>query len=163
PAARQVTADGGGQRVDAVAHDRAGNAASASVTGINIDSTAPSIAGSLVASPNAAGWLNGAARVHFSCADPLSGIASCDADAVLRAGNAEPLNQVVVHYDNLAPTLTHVVTPPPNAAGWSTADTTVHFVASDGAGSGLAAVTPDVTVSAETPGVVARGSAADAA
>src|SRR5205823_1642406 len=91
--------------------------------------------------------------------DAASGAATVRYRAVDRAGNAEPLNQVEVHYDNLAPTLTHVVTPPPNAAGWSTADTTVHFVASDGAGSGLAAGTPDVTVSAETPGVVARGSA----
>jgi hypothetical protein len=71
---------------------------------------------------------------------------------------------VSLKYDNIAPTVTHTVTPVANAADWSRAPTTVHFDATDddgGSGVDIASVTPDVTVSAETAGQVVNGNAAD--
>src|SRR5438132_4803256 len=49
-----------------------------------IDKTAPTISGAATTSPNAAGWYDGGSvTVHFTCADALSGIASCPPDMTL--------------------------------------------------------------------------------
>lgn len=58
-------------------------------SGVNIDRTPPSIGAKTVnesgaqRTPNADGWFNSAVRVRFACADALSMIAECPADAVL--------------------------------------------------------------------------------
>ncbi|SDJ12653.1 hypothetical protein SAMN05192558_110123 [Actinokineospora alba] len=86
--------------------------------------------------------------------------------AVDHAGNAEPANAVALKWDNIAPAVTHTVSPAPNADDWNNSDTTVHFIArDDDSGSGLEAgsVTPDVVVSVDTPGQVVTGSARDTA
>ncbi|MDP9374542.1 MAG: PxKF domain-containing protein [Chloroflexota bacterium] len=97
-----------------------------------------------------------------------SGTATVEYYAVDNAGNAEPKGGVSLKYDNIAPTVTHTVNPDANAAGWNNADVTVHFDAKDddgGSGVDLTSVTPDVTVSAETPatGQVVGGTATDKA
>src|SRR5207237_7590286 len=60
--------------------DKAGNAASsATVGGINIDKTAPVVAGSRSPGANANGWNNSDVNVTFNCADTgsvVSGIAT---------------------------------------------------------------------------------------
>jgi len=96
---------------------------------------------------------------------PLSGgAASVRYWAIDRAGNAEPANTAAIKYDNIAPTVTHTVTPAPNAAGWNNSNPTVHFGATDNdPSSGLASVTPDVAVGTETAGQVVTGQATDTA
>jgi hypothetical protein len=88
--------------------------------------------------------------------------------AVDNAGNVEPTSNGSLNYDNVAPTVTHTVTPAANAADWNNSDVTVHFDAKDtdpGSGLNATSVTPDVTVSSETStsGRVINGSAADVA
>ena len=71
-----VNTEGATQIVTGTATDNAGNQASTSVT-VSIDKTAPTIQATLNPQPNAAGWNTGPVTVTFTCADGLSGIASC--------------------------------------------------------------------------------------
>jgi hypothetical protein len=68
--------------------DRAGNVTPAWVSGIRIDRTGPSIDGAPTTSPNGAGWYRGDVVVAFTCADALSGVASCPSDEVVNANGA---------------------------------------------------------------------------
>jgi hypothetical protein len=278
PADSTVTGEGGDLAAGPVSvSDKAGNTASASLGGIKIDRTPPTVDGAPTTRPNGDGWYHGDVVVDFTCADALSGVASCptsklisgdgvdqsvtsdpasdhagnsapgrtvggididghapqtradnlctstngyctgssatvrlrasdvgpsgvrelryrvdggteqvatgagvDVDvplngsgnatvdyfAVDRAGNQEPRNTIGLAYDNIAPTLTHTVTPTPNAAGWNSSDVTVHFSArDDDAGSGVepGSVTPDVLVADETAGRNVEGRARDTA
>ena len=70
--------------------DKAGNESDPTdSTAVDIDRTAPAISGKTIndngtdRSANAEGWFNSAVRVRFTCADALSTIAECPADAVL--------------------------------------------------------------------------------
>ncbi len=97
-----------------------------------------------------------------------SGTATVEYWAVDKAGNAETKGGVSLKYDNIAPTVTHVVDPKANANGWNNTSATVTFSAKDddgGSGVDTASVTAPVTVSAETPatGEVVNGSAKDLA
>jgi hypothetical protein len=95
-----------------------------------------------------------------------SGKATVAYYAVDNAGNAETPNSVDVKYDTVAPTVTHTLTPTPNAGGWDKSDVTVHFDATDDAdGSGVDAstVSPDQTITTETAGTVVNGVADDMA
>lgn len=67
------------------ATDVAGNVEAPNAVSIRIDRTAPTIAASAAPAANAHGWRNTAVTVGFSCADALSGIASCP-DAVTLGG-----------------------------------------------------------------------------
>ncbi|MFN2489221.1 MAG: OmpL47-type beta-barrel domain-containing protein [Actinomycetota bacterium] len=247
--------------------DKAGNSRSASISGINIDRTAPTISGRPTTPANSAGWYKATVTVQFTCADNLSGVASCPSAEVLSgdgadqsvtsgpardladntragktigginidgrapvttadtqctkvnewctgssasivlsatdqaglsgvkeihyrvnggeeqvaqgstktvnvaldgsgeasvrfyavdvAGNAEAPNAVALTYDNIAPAMTHSVSPKPNAADWNNSNVTVHFDAKDNdGGSGIDAsrTTSDVLVDQETSG-----------
>jgi hypothetical protein len=81
-----VSAEGAGQSITGDAADYAGNANSATVTGINIDKTNPTITGSRSPSANAAGWNNEDVVVSFVCVDGLSEIALCESDKTLSEG-----------------------------------------------------------------------------
>ncbi|TCO46868.1 hypothetical protein EV646_106107 [Kribbella antiqua] len=84
--------------------------------------------------------------------------------AVDNAGNAETANSVALKWDNIAPTVTHTVSPAPNANDWNKSDATVTFTAKDDdAGSGVASTSAPVTVSTETSGQAVTGSATDTA
>ena len=84
--------------------------------------------------------------------------------AVDIAGNTEAPNAVALKWDNIAPMVTHTLSPVPNANDWNKSDVTVTFGAKDDdLGSGVADVTAPVTVSAETDGQVLVGSATDTA
>lgn len=74
--------------------DKAGNVGSGSITGINIDRTAPSVSGQVVkedGTPRSPvnGWYNSAARVRFSCSDTLSKVQECANDVVLSQDGAD--------------------------------------------------------------------------
>jgi alpha-tubulin suppressor-like RCC1 family protein len=86
-ASRSINAEGAGQSATGTCADKAGNSASNTQTGINIDATAPTISAAATSSPNANGWYRGNVTVAFSCADALSDIAAgaCPASQVLTA------------------------------------------------------------------------------
>lgn len=93
-----------------------------------------------------------------------SGTATVQFYAVDKAGNSETVNGVSLKYDNLAPTVSHTLTPPANAAGWNSSNVLVHFDAeddSDGSGVDPDSVTPDVLVQNETSGLAVSGEAYD--
>lgn len=97
---------------------------------------------------------------------PLTGTGSGTVSyyAVDHAGNAEAAKTVSLKWDNIAPTVTHTLSPQPNAADWNTADVTVTFNAVDqGTGSGVSSITEPVVVTEETAGRVVTGTATDTA
>src|SRR5439155_11593900 len=103
------------------ATDNAGNSASATVSGINIDKTGPAISGSRSPTANANGWNNSDVSASFLCSDVLSGIASCTSPITLsaagaaqsatgtatdKAGNSTSTTVSGINIDKTAPTLT---------------------------------------------------------
>jgi hypothetical protein len=112
--------EGKGQKVDGTATDNAGNSASTSVSGINIDKTAPNLSAAPTTSPNENGWYNTAVTQTWSADDALSGLAGeKPADVVLStdgkgqtasasvsdiAGNTTSATSAPVNIDTVAPT-----------------------------------------------------------
>jgi hypothetical protein len=103
------------------ATDAAGNTAAATVSGINIDVTAPAITGQATVAANAAGWFHGPVTIHWTCTDSGSGIATCPGDtirskdgfaqqvtgvAVDNAGNQTTGTVNGINIDQIAPTVT---------------------------------------------------------
>jgi YVTN family beta-propeller protein len=124
-----LSGEGSGQSVSGTCTDLAGNvSAPATVSGINIDKTAPSASASASPGPNANGWNNTDVTVSFDGADGLSGIAACDPDVVLSnegagqsasgtctdlAGNVSaPATASDINIDKTAPALS-ITTPEP--------------------------------------------------
>jgi hypothetical protein len=79
--------EGLSQAVTGTAVDNAGNTAT-DVASVSIDETDPSISGAATSSPNGAGWYGAPVTVAFTCADALSGIASCPASSILSSDGA---------------------------------------------------------------------------
>jgi hypothetical protein len=72
--------EGEGLFYSASVYDLAGNSASAGVTDIDVDLTAPSISASITPDAALSGWWNistGAPTVTYTCEDDTSGVASC--------------------------------------------------------------------------------------
>jgi hypothetical protein len=123
--------DGANQTVNGTATDAAGNVKTVAVI-VNVDKGKPTIAYSVVAAPNAAGWNKANMMVNFACTDGISGIAFCTAPQQIStetagqvvsgtaadyAGNTQS-TQVNVKLDKTAPTTTNAavsggVTVPP--------------------------------------------------
>jgi hypothetical protein len=80
--------EGAAQSYTGTATDWAGNSTDDIVSGINIDTTAPTINATLTpgTGPNAAGWYKTPIDVDFTCLDGLSGIDTCIGDADLGEG-----------------------------------------------------------------------------
>jgi RHS repeat-associated protein len=76
-----ISTEGANQTVTGTAVDQAGNRASVTSSPFNLDRTAPSVSVALTG-PAANGAYTGPVTAHFTCADTLSGIASCPADQV---------------------------------------------------------------------------------
>jgi hypothetical protein len=75
-----LTLEAANQAAAGSCRDLAGNDASATVSGINIDKTPPVITGAPDRQPNDGGWYNSAVTVQFVCNDALAGIAHCDSE-----------------------------------------------------------------------------------
>ena len=195
PADSYLPNDGTNLSASGTTTDVAGNTATATVSGINIDATAPvstatttcgistTCAGStvnvnLAATDGGSGVASihvtvdgGAETVYTATSGTLavnlgssSGTKTITFWAVDAAGNVEKANTSVVKYDNVAPKITHSLSPNANAAGWNKSDTTIHWTATDEqGGSGLASVTPDFLVNADTSGLTKVGTAVDTA
>jgi hypothetical protein len=78
-----VSLDGDNQSFSVSASDVFGNAAELLVSGVNIDSVAPTVSLSVSPAANAYGWNNGAVTVSAACTDGLSGVESCSEPVVL--------------------------------------------------------------------------------
>jgi len=157
-----LRSEGANLSVTGTCTDLSGNSASKTVTGINIDKTAPTITAAL--SPDAdssTGWWNldtGAPTVTYSCIDSVSGVASCtdahtfgegpdqahEGTAVDKAGNSARAEVSGVDVDLTAPTISAALgsasSSSPAASGWwnkTTGAPTVTYSCDD-IGSGLA-------------------------
>jgi hypothetical protein len=158
-----LTSAGEGQAVVGQAQDNAGNTSDATVSGINIDLTAPTLAGAPTTPDNAAGWYNGNVAIAWAGSDALSGIdpATQPSDSTIsgegrglsagpvtisdKAGNISPATySSAVNIDRSPPTINGATTTQPNAAGWYNGAVTVAFACADPsladgtAGSGVA-------------------------
>ena len=182
PADKVLTGEGAGQSATGTCTDVAGNTASTTVSGINIDKTAP------VTMANApSGWSNGSVTVTLSPKDGLSGVAAThytidggseqtgttitlDAEgtytlafwSVDNAGNIEVPRTATVRIDLTPPTIGHTLSPAANAAGWNNSDVTVTFDCTD-ALSGIASCTAPQTISTEGAAQPVPGTAVDLA
>jgi hypothetical protein len=175
-----VTTEGANQSVTGHAADNAGNTASATVSGISIDLTAPA---SSMSAPST--WQTQDVPVTITATDSLSGVAATyytvDGAAqqsgtnftipgegahtvtfwsVDAAGNTEAAQTGTVLIDRTAPTIDGAPDRAANAAGWYNASVTVSFTCSDDT-SGVATCADPVTLGDEGVGQSATGSAAD--
>lgn len=138
-----LAADGAGQSVTGTATDAAGNVEKATVSGINLDATKPTLAGAATTGPNGAGWYSGDVTVKWTCGDTLSGIApnACPADSTVtgegadlsatasvvdRADNATTRSVGGIRIDRQNP-----VTTSDAPTGWRNATVTVRLTAND--------------------------------
>lgn len=116
----KVTAETAGQVVTGIAKDTAGNTGADSVT-VKLDKTAPTVTGAVTSGTRtASGWYDGPVTVTFTCADALSGVATCPDPVVLsangantatgtvtdRAGNTASTSVSGIRIDREKPTLT---------------------------------------------------------
>jgi hypothetical protein len=88
-----LSANGSGQSAAGTCADRAGNVGSATVTPINIDTSAPSVTATATPAPNANGWNAADVTVTFAGTDSLSGsgVASCSPAQTLTSQGAGQL------------------------------------------------------------------------
>jgi alpha-tubulin suppressor-like RCC1 family protein len=171
----------------ATAVDRAGHTATALVSGVRIDRTAPVTTASAPA-PTTSGWYTDGVAVTLTAADALSGVVSTlwsldgsepavytspvavtgDGAHELRywstdlAGNVEETGTFGLLVDKTDPTITAIASPTPAAGGWNSTAVEVVFTCAD-AQSGPVSCPAPVVVDREGAGQVVRGSTADAA
>jgi hypothetical protein len=158
-----LSGEGANQSVEGTATDNVSHTATATVSGINIDKTKPTISASATKADSSAfvggSWTNQDVTVHFTCADTGgSGLAgSCPADVAYSATGSytsaaatvsdnadnvsDPSNQIVVNIDKIKPTVTITNTnADPTSLGsfvmptYSVSDTGGSGVASSGTG-----------------------------
>jgi hypothetical protein len=143
-----VTTEGANQPAIGTCEDLAGNTASDTQTGINIDKTAPTLAGTVSPAANAFGWFRGDVTVEWNCDDAGgSGLdGNCPANSTIigegvgrlaaqsirdRAGNSTNAS-VAVLIDRTPPEISApTLTPPANSNGWNSGDVTVTWMCSD--------------------------------
>jgi large repetitive protein len=142
-----VTTEGADQSVTGNVTDQAGNTATKTVSGINIDKTAPTITADQSPNANANGWNKTDVTVNYNCADSLSGVDSCSANDNVttegtnqsrsgtvtdKAGNTASVTKDGINIDKTAPLVAYQsASPPANAAGWRNVNVTATFEAND--------------------------------
>ena len=161
-----LDADGAGQTANGTCADLAGNAASASVSGINIDTTAPAIAPLSLPEPNENGWYVGDVLIVWSCSDAGSGPIAEQVSATLSGSGADrsatqtcedlagndsaPDTASGIDIDADAPTIELASRTPANAAGWNNTVVEVVWNCTDQEGlSGPATATKSATLADE--------------
>ena len=122
-----VLGEGADQSASATVTDAAGNSNSASVSGINVDKTAPELTATY-----STAWNVDDVTVHWTCTDALSGAARQPADSTVsgegdnlsattsctdEAGNTTTKTVDGIRIDRSAPTTT-ATAPEPLASGW---------------------------------------------
>ena len=134
--------EGTDQSLEGRAVDAAGNDATSTVGGINVDETAPTLRGAPTTEPGASGWYAGDVTVSWSADDDRSGIADAPADSPItgegaglratatvsdRAGNSTTADSPPVNIDRTPPT-----TGADAPTGWNRTQVTVSLEAADG-------------------------------
>ncbi|MBI3889260.1 PD40 domain-containing protein [Candidatus Saccharibacteria bacterium] len=96
-----VSSQGIGQQFTGTAVDNVGNTSTTTVV-VSIDATKPTIVATRSPGVNANGWNNSNVTVAYTCADSLSGIASCSSPTTLttEANNLSATGTVVDNADN---------------------------------------------------------------
>jgi len=171
-----VSSEGTNQSASGTCTNKAGLSSSATVTGINIDKTAPTITFTNRTPPaNGNGWNNTDVVVNWSCADSRSGVVSASVSQTVsseganqsaigtctdRAENTASNTQSGINIDKTAPTASAVPSPAPNGNGWNNTDVVVSFTGTD-ALSGIASCSPAVTLSSQGAGQSASGTCTD--
>lgn len=173
PAPTLVNLEGDNTYTSDESCDSAGNCARGSLD-LKLDKTPPEITYTVDPVPNATGWNNGAAVVHFACTDALSGVESCTGPITVsgddgsyivtgttsdNAGNTAGVN-LVVNIDATAPRVTNLLSSQPNQNGWYNQDVTITPSCSDNL-SGVASCSQAVTISQEGAHQDATSSATD--
>jgi len=172
------TAEGAGQTASGTATDKAGNSASTTAT-VNIDKTPPTISATVTPAPDAHGIVTlpsgGPATITFTCADSLSGVASCPSaiqvttlganqqfsgTAADKAGNTA---SVSVTFSVQAAPVAITASPAPvaNANGWNNTAVTISYQCTGGVPPVQCPATQ--TVSAEGVNQTISATATDAA
>ena len=134
--------EGSDQSVEGTAVDAAGNSASTTVGGINVDETAPTLSGKPTVGANANGWYNGDVTIDWTANDDRSGVTTAPASSTItsegtglkatatvtdKAGNSTTADSAVVNIDRTAPTTTAEA-----PSGWvSTSAVTLELKATD--------------------------------
>ena len=144
---RSVTPDktfgeGTDQAIEGIAIDAADNSASATVGGINVDQTAPTLTGKATSVANANGWYRGDVTIGWTAADDRSGVVATPANSTItgegpglkdtatvidKAGNSTTADSAGVNIDRTAPT-----TGADAPTGWNNSKVTVSLEAADG-------------------------------
>ncbi|MEU5789759.1 carboxypeptidase-like regulatory domain-containing protein, partial [Micromonospora purpureochromogenes] len=165
-----VSEDGANQEITATAVDGAGNSRTKTVK-VNIDTTAPTVTAKVSQASNESGWNNGDVTITFTCADNLSGVATCPEPVTLteegadqtvigtaidQAGNSTTTT-VTVSIDKTQPLIfaTRTAT---NTYGWNNDDVIVSFTCSDDL-SGIASCPEPLTIAEEGPDQSVSGTA----
>ena len=178
PASAVVSAEGANQVVSGTATDNAGNSATVRVT-LNIDKTPPVVTSTSAPPANADGWNRGPVVVTFAAVDALSGVApgtlsppqtlssdganlSATGHASDLAGNVGTVTIGQINIDQINPTITFALSPPPNANGIVNGPVTIHFTCAD-TGSGIASCSPNQLINAAGPHAGVIGTATDRA
>lgn len=172
-----LAADGSNLSVTGSAADRAGNVASATRSGINIDQVPPVLTVALSPSPEPSGFFGIPVTAHFTCNDSGSGIAACPAERLIDneglaqtisglatdfAGNSASVTSAPFNIDLTPPTITVNLSPPANAAGFRQPPVLAHFTCTD-SGAGIEFCPPDQLVSNDGLNQTVTGTARDRA
>jgi hypothetical protein len=173
-----LSSNGAGQSAIGTCQDIAGNTASNTRNGINIDTTPPTISiQTSPPAPNAAGWFITPVTVSFTCTDALSGAlpptggttlsadttgATVNGSCTDVAGNTATASSPSIKIDRTPPQTQFQSITPANAAGWNKTPVTVTWSCTD-ATSGPVSSTVSQTVSGDGAGQSAAGTCLDAA
>ncbi|GIH03411.1 hypothetical protein Rhe02_14780 [Rhizocola hellebori] len=176
PSPTTISADGANQPVTSgLSCDPAGNCATGQYIA-SIDQAAPSVTYSLGPAPNGEGWNNTDVTVTFTCADGLSGIATCSGPVTVatnsaaqtvfgtaldKAGNGTAI-EITIKLDKTAPSITATPYPAANGQGWNNTDVAIVFACSDNL-SGLANCSNSFALATEGANQTVSGQAIDRA
>ncbi len=142
-----LSAEGANQSTTGTCEDHAGNTASDTQTGINIDKTAPTIAFVSRTAANSNGWNNGDVTLNWSCADSLSGPSAATVSETVSseganqsatgtcqdlADNTASDTQSGINIDTADPTLVFGnASPAANGSGWNNTNVSFSFTTGD--------------------------------
>ncbi|MBB3062680.1 PQQ-binding-like beta-propeller repeat protein [Microbulbifer rhizosphaerae] len=139
-----VEEEGADQQIEGTAVDKAGNSASTQLS-VSLDKTPPQLLAEITPPANENGWHRESVTIGYTCADTLSGVASCPeaeqvseegADQQIAATAADIAGNVTevkttIQLDLTPPEIVTTITPPANSAGWHKTPVALSYQCSD--------------------------------